>query len=231
MVNLKIIEIIDETHDVKTFRFSRPKDFSFIAGQFCMVSIDGIDKKIPLTFSSSPVCDQLDITVKEVGEFTLLMFKLKVGDSVLIDGPRGKIQNFDESIDKDIIFIAGGSGVTPYMSSIRYAIDKKMKNQIFLFFGNRSIKDIIYYQELKKIDNENSNIHVINVLSEEKWDGETGFITKDLIEKYVDVNNKLFYVCGPPVMNKVVKEMLLNELKIDEEKIIMDKWEIPGKDR
>ena len=226
---LKIIKIINETYDVKTFRLEK-KNIDFVPGQYILVYLpfdDTKDEDRPFTFSSSPLKEYIEITVKKFGKITTIMHeRLKVGEYLRLKGPFGESLNFDDSKD-DIVFIAGGSGITPFKSIIDYIIDKKLKNKVFLFFSNRTEKDIIYREYLDKINK--NNIKIINTLTNENWKGETGFINKELILKYIkNPKNYLYYICGPPGMVIAMKDML-KELGISESKLRIEDWQLPGK--
>jgi len=232
---VKIIGIKDETPDVKTFSFKRPKSLDFISGQYCLLSF--MDNRSfdsdthPFTFSSSPTeKSYFTLTIKKMHEFTSKLHKLAVGDEVKIDGPYGISLNFDDNVKEDIIFIAGGSGITPFMSSVRYISAKKMLNKIFLFYSNRTKEDIIFFDELSKIEKVNKNIKIINTLTEKC---ETGFecarINKEIILKYVNnPNDFLYYICGPPPMIEAIKTILYG-LGITDEKMRIEDWQLPGK--
>ncbi len=77
------------------------------------------------------VIEFIELTVKEIGEFTKAMFSLKKGDTISINGPLGTALNYDHTCDS--VFIAGGSGITPFMSSIRYAGDKEVSKKKYYF--------------------------------------------------------------------------------------------------
>lgn len=225
-----IIKVKDETHDVKTFRLDKKIDF--IPCQYCLVSFpDDEDEKKPFTFSNSPTDDFTELTVKKMGNFTTKLHQLKEGDRLSLTEPKGEALNFDESVKDDVVFIAGGSGITPFMSALRYAVAKKLKNDIILLFSNRTKNDIIYREELEEI-NKLSNITVINTLSDqipEDWHGEKGRIDKDMIEKYVDnPKEKLWYVCAPPPMVKAMKA-ILEDMNIPKDNWRIEDWEIAGK--
>jgi NAD(P)H-flavin reductase len=231
----KILDIKPETHDVKTFRLTRSKNLEFIPGQYCLVRIIKQDnEKRPFTFSSSPTKKEyFELTIKKIGEFTSKIFNLKKNDKLGVTRPYGKDLNFNENIKQDIVFLAGGSGITPFMSALRYSILKNLPNKFFLFFGNHSEKDIIYHDELNSIDNNHDNIKVINSLvnPNEEWKGETGFIDMEMITKYIkEPKNYLWYICGPPVMNNSMKK-ILKQFNLNKKNIRIEPWEIPGKER
>jgi glycine betaine catabolism B len=227
-----IISIISETHDTKTIRVARPKDFYFLPGEYCILSLvdnskfDGESR--PFTISSSPTSkDFLDFTVKKMNDFSSEMLLLKIGDKINVRGPQKAKLVFTEKITEDIGFIAGGSGITPFMSIIRYIVSNGLKNNVTLFYSSKSEKDIIFKSELSKLP---PNIKVINTLTDEispEWTGEKGFVSKEMIGGHVDnPSSLLWYICGPPRMVDAMKKML-NELEIPAEKIITEDWQLP----
>ncbi|MBN1156832.1 FAD-dependent oxidoreductase [Candidatus Woesearchaeota archaeon] len=229
----EIIEVINETHDVKTFRVKRQEGYDFVPGQFTLVSFadkpEFEGKKIPLTFSSSPTEKSfLDFSVKRIGRFTQTMHNLKAGEKLVLAEPRGKYLNYDET--KDAVLIAGGSGITPFISTIRYAIAKGIKKRIVLFFSNKTESDIIYREELKEIRQQ--NIRIINSLSDQipdNWSGERGRISIEMVEKYIQRPDDFsWYICGPPPMVEAMKVML-KSINVPESLWKIDTWQIPGK--
>ncbi len=231
-VSGKIIEIKQETPDVKTFKVELNEKINFIPGQYCLVSIQNKNESKPFTFTNPPTKDNIiELTIKEIGKFTGSLFSLKTGDKLNIEGPMGESLNFDESIKENVVFLAGGSGITPFISTIRYIILKNMKNNVTLIFSNRTKQDIIYKKELEEIKNK-ENIKVIHTLTNEtpdNWDGEKGRINKEMIEKHVNSpREKLWYICGPPKMVQNMKE-LLNSIGIPKDQIKWEDWQIRGK--
>lgn len=233
----KISDIRDETHDVKTFKVKSPTNLDFTPGQFCLVSFVNEerfkDKKKPFTLANSPTQkDYIDLTIKKLGSFTSVLFSLEVEDYLKIRAPFGRHLNFDESVKDDIVFIAGGTGITPFMSAIRYSCAKNLPNKFILLNSNLTVNDIIYREELKLINNEYDNIKVINTLVDEippEWTEERGLIDKDMILKYV--NNPLdylWYICGPPLMVEAM-ELILEEIDVSKNRRKIDPWETPAK--
>lgn len=224
----EIISIRKETYNVKTFRLKPEDKIEFIPGQYALFSIPE-NKKVsnyakPFSFSSSPTKRNFfEITVKKVGIFTTEMHNLKKGENMLVNGPYNSALNFDEKIMQDVVFIAGGSGITPFISAMRYSTEKKLKNKILLIFSNKTYRDIIYRKELSYLERKNSRIKVINTLTDswpKKWKCETGIITKDLILRYVkeEPKNRMWCICGPPKMMLSMKE-ILSSIKIPEENV------------
>jgi len=233
----EIVGIRQETHDVKTFRIKLEGSLDYTPGQYCLVSIIDTDQdeldgvKRPFTFASPPGGKETQLTVKRLGQFTTALHNLTQGDKLKLYGPRGEALNFDESISKDIVFLAGGSGITPFMAILRYAVQEKLDNEFKLLFSNKTERDIIYRDELSDMS-EQDNITVIHTLDGDRskdWKGETGHIDREMIEKYVtDVEKKLWYICGPPPMVDAMKR-ILKQMKIPAEKLRAEDWELPGK--
>jgi glycine betaine catabolism B len=232
---IKILEIINETYNTKTFRFNKTKKINFVSGQFCTVGfVDKENKKLgtrPFTFSSSPTKPYFDFTIKKMGEFTTKLFEAKVGDKLFMDKPKGDALNFNEKSMKHIVYICGGSGITPAMSTIRNITENKLDNGIAVLYANQTRKDIIYFNELNKIAQDNKKIHVFHVLSNEDfdWNGEMGYVNQKIIERYIDfIHQKEWFICGPPAMNKSILKILDN-MGIKKDKIHYEKWELAGK--
>jgi NAD(P)H-flavin reductase len=231
----EITRIVKETHDVNSY-LVKTDNIDFIAGQYALVSVvdhpELSKKKIPITYSNAPGEQVQRLTVKAIGEATKDLTKLKEGDKLKLDGPKGKTLNFDDSVKEDVVFLAGGSGITPFMSAIEYAISRGMDNRLALIFGNRTEEDIIFLNRLNQIDSEQDNIKVIHFLeSGDDQRYEMGFITKDKLLKHVESpKEKLWYICGPPAMNDACYG-ILEEMGIPKERIRREKWEIAGKKR
>ena len=230
-----ITEIKEETHDVKTFRLSPSKRIDFLPGQYCLVSFinnrEFADEQRPFTFSSSPTEKNfIEITVKDMGGFTTALHRLAPGKRLLLDGPYGEKLNFDETVKENAVFLAGGSGITPFISAIRYSIAKNLQNKLLLIFSNRTEKDIIYREELSALNRD--NIKIVYALSDEipeGWSGETGVISLEMIRRYVEnPQEKLWYICGPPKMIDAMKE-ILRSMEISEKNLRIESWQISGK--
>ncbi len=228
--NVEIKDILQETHEVRTFRLDKPAGFSFIPGQYCMMSLDsvpGISR--PFTFTSIPSDPYIDLTIKLMKHFTKMLFELKPGDHLTLKGPYGKALNIEPG--RQTAYIAGGSGITPFMSHIREKIREGDISRNYLFYSNRTEEDIIFKEELVSVD-KRPNFTIINMLSRDsnKKGYESGHITRTMIDKYInDPKSYKWYVCGPPAMNESMLEMLQN-IGVAKESVSHESWEIPGKE-
>jgi glycine betaine catabolism B len=228
----RIIGTLLQTHDVMSLSLTKPDGFSYRPGQYCLVSIPGefAGQSRPFTFTSSPTDDHLGLAIKRMGLFTTALHALKSGDTLHISAPFGEQLSFDESIKDDVVFVAGGSGITPFMAALRYAGAKHLKNRLILFYSNRSEKDIIFRADLDQMDGK--TVKIVNTLTDEmpvSWKGERGFISEKLIRKYVPSPSRwLWYICGPPPMIDAMKK-ILSEMGVPQERLRIEPWQIPGK--
>ena len=224
----EVIDIINQTPDVKTIRLKIPEDIEFIPGQFCMVKID--KKLAPFTFASAPQKGYTELTIKQIGEVTKKMHNLKKGDKIQLRGPFGKDLNFENNVKKHVGMVAAGSGITPFMSIIEFINNKKLENYILLIYANRTREDIIYKNKLDDIVEKNNNIKVVYSLTKEDLRNkgyEFGHVTQEMILKHSENPQELtWYICGPPNMNKDVKKILK---KLKAKDIRIESWEISGK--
>jgi len=226
---LKIIKIVDEVPEVKTFRVERGSEISFSPGQFFMVKFDDNPKlQRAYSISSSPTDKGfMDITMNLVGEFTNKLFKSNVGDYLIFKGPFGKFY-FDEDMKNDLLLICGGLGVTPMRSIIRYCNGKGLQNKMKLIYSIRDPDSIVYKGELEKFKEKNPNYSYIPTITrpkpEDKWGGRTGRIDESLLKENIDnVENSLYFLCGPLEFVKNVISML-ESLGAKKEQIKTDVW-------
>lgn len=216
-VSVKSIDKV--THDVLKIVTEKPQQFSFTPGQATEVSInkDGWkDERRPFTFTCLPDKDYLEFTIKTYPSHkgvTNQLLQLKKGDVLILHDVFGTISYQGEGV-----FIAGGAGVTPFISIFRYLESKNEIGNNKLIFANKTISDIILEQEFKKLLGNN----FINILSDEKVPGyANGLITEDFIETNSGGINKIFYVCGPPPMMDAVEKQLAN-LNVNEKSIVKE---------
>lgn len=215
MINVRsnpydITAVEEENSNIYTLKMKG--DFlNYIPGQFMFINLvrnGKTSESHPFTISSSPASAFLSITPKELGDFTSTIKKTKIGDKAFVDAPYGNF-SYKRAKHKKLVFIAGGIGITPFISMLRYMRDLGTDKDTILFWGNRTKKDIIFNSELSEIAGKIplKTIHVLSDTSNDPdWEGDTGYIDKDLLLKYLDdFNDKDFFVCGPPIMmNKVI---------------------------
>jgi ferredoxin-NADP reductase len=223
---LSILDIKQVTHDVKQFKLERPDGYTFSPGQATEVSIDKNgwrDKKRPFTFTSLPGEENLEFTIKVYTDHSGVTNELNTldpGDRLIIRDPWGTIQYKGKGT-----FLAGGAGITPFISIFRDLHQKDELHGNKLIFSNKSEKDIILRDEFKNMLGDNF-INVITESSQERSDRDgitflNGFITKEYLQEVIDDFSQEFYVCGPPPFNKSIIKYL-KELGAEPESIVFE---------
>jgi predicted ferric reductase len=186
----------------------------FIPGQFAWLSFSPFSiQENPFSFTSSAENkDEICFTIREAGDFTKNFRHIDTGKRVYVDGPYGNF-SIDQFPAPGYVMLAGGIGSAPFMSMIRTMIDRKDERPVWLFYGNPTTEEIIYWQELEELK-EQMNLTVVHVLEhpEDDWDGEQGYITQQILEKYLpeaDRNQFIYFLCGPvPMIDPVEKAIL-----------------------
>lgn len=156
------------------------------------------------------------------------IFNLKAGDEVYVSGPYGEF--FIQETKREMVFIGGGAGMAPMRSHLFHLFHtEKTDRKCSFWYGARSRREMFYDEEFKDIEKKfpNFDYHVAlsNVTPECNWDGYTGFIHNVLLENYLknhdDPSDIEYYLCGPPMMNSSVLQML-DDLGVESEMIRLD---------
>ncbi|NLH49087.1 MAG: 2Fe-2S iron-sulfur cluster binding domain-containing protein [Myxococcales bacterium] len=209
-MRLRVTLIIDETPSAKTFRLVRVDGDTppFRAGQYInlFVNQQGVHTSRPYSISSPPGVEYLDLTVRDVpGGFVapFLLEAFRVGDSFDSTGPAGSFYHEPLIDGEDLVFVAGGSGITPFMSIIRQMELQGWPRKITLLYGSRRTNDVIFGEELARLAKKNERFRFASIISEppKNYRGLKGFIDAKLIRKEVGaIAGKTFYLCGPHAM-------------------------------
>ena len=207
----QVVEVQQEAKDIWSLFFrGRPLDYR--PGQFMYLRLlrkGKISSAHPFSLSSSPTRDFLAVTPKDLGDFTATVKDTKPGDKAYVDAPYGVFSflNYD---CKNLMFIAGGIGITPFISMIRYMYDKNIKIPATLLWANKSEEELCCRDELARMEEGMDNLKVVYVMSQqEDWKGEKGRINRNIIEKYkTGIRDIDYFVCGPPPMSKAVMAAL-----------------------
>ena len=162
------------------------------------------------------------------GQMSSYIFNLKPGDKVTISGPFGEF--FARDTNKEMVFIGGGAGMAPMRSHIFDQLKRlNSDRKISFWYGARSIREMFYVEDYDQLEEEFDNFewHVAlsDPLPEDNWDGPTGFIHNVLLENYLkdhpNPEDCEYYMCGPPMMNAAVIDML-HSLGVEDENIMLD---------
>jgi ferredoxin-NADP reductase len=228
-IDVRIKEIIQRSHNVKSFRLEIINWLDFKAGQFLSVTLKGGEGlKRYLSISSSPTekC-YLEFTKKLTqSDFSAALDKLKAGDIVTIEYPLGKFV-LDESAKK-IAFLSGGIGITPIRSICKYVVDKNTGMDIVLVYANRSIRDIVFNDDFSAMSRIYPPLRVAHVLCEAErgFKCTVGQINAAVIKNEIpDYQERKFYLCGPPSMVEAMRKILIDELGLNSERIVMENFQ------
>ncbi len=212
-----VSSVTQETHDVWTVTLTPPDGesvYPYLPGQFHFLTFHR-DPSLPVeehhwTISSSPSTPGIvSSTIKESGDFTKTIGKTKVGDTAAAEGAFGRFSYLLHPEDTNIVFIAGGIGITPIMAMLRHMSDTGATLPVLLIYANRTERDIVFRREIANMETSRKPyLMTVHVLSQpdDSWEGERGYVTEDLIRKHCgrDLKNRSYYVCGPPVMAEKV---------------------------
>lgn len=227
-IKLEVAEIINETPSTRTLRLRRTDGAvpPFRPGQYVNLYVvtDGVRTSRPYSISSPPGLDHMDLTVKAMeGGFVshYLAHDVNVSDVLESSGPAGGFYHEPLIHSDDLVFLAGGSGVTPFMSIIRDAARRDAGLRIRLLYGCRAPDDVIFGDELRRLAAELDWLTVDLVISEppEGFEGTRGLLDADLIRDRVgSIDGKTFFVCGPGAMYDLCLAALV-ELGVERHRI------------
>jgi predicted ferric reductase len=188
--------------------------FRFRPGQFGWLTAWGSPFKItghPFSFSSSavPVDGRVEMSIRNLGDFTSEIHKVPVGRRVYLDGPYGAF-TIGNPADMHVL-IAGGVGVTPMMSMIRTLADRHDKRPVILLYGSKDWESITFREELEALK-ARLDLTVVHVLASPSadWTGEQGFINSEVFKRHLPppYADHEYFICGPGVMMDAIEKAL-----------------------
>ena len=223
---LEVTKVKYETHDVFSTYFSRD-NFDYKPGQYVILELDAEDLEgntRPLSIASSPTEGFILLSTKiRDTPFKQKLIALKPGDKVKVKGPMGMFTLKEDA--KEIVFLGGGIGITPFRDMIKYATDKKLPIKLTLLYSNKTAADIVYKDEWEAFQKQNPNLKVVHTITDDaSWHGRKGRINEAMIKEFCsDVNTAIFYICGPPGMVTGLYE-LLKTMNIPQSNIKIEKF-------
>lgn len=185
-------------------------------GQFAWLTLFDYpfaDREHPFSFSSSAErAPELEFTVKELGDFTRRVRDVRVGDRAYVHGPFGAISADRHPRARGFVFIAGGIGITPFMSHLRTLADRGDRRPLVLVYANNEWEGVTFREEIDEL-RARLDLRVVHVLARppEGWEGERGFASGELLKRHLPPADAGFevFVCGPPVMMEAVERALV----------------------
>jgi NAD(P)H-flavin reductase len=225
----RIKKVIRETSDVFTFEFDQSESFSkfeFLPGQFNMIYVFGTGE-VPVSISGDPANSKILIhSVRAVGTVTKAMCKLYKNDTLFVRGPFGNDWQIAQHTGKDIILVAGGIGLAPLRPVIYHILNnRKLYGRVFLFFGARTPRDLIFRTELEKWRGRfDLEIEITVDSFETGWKGNVGFVTNLIQNQQIDAAKSVALLCGPEIMMRfAVAELKKRGFKSDQILVSMER--------
>ena len=216
---VKIIKKEEIAERTMAFYFEKPDGFEFTAGQYVTVSLinppetddEGNYRFFSLITAPYENCLGIATRIRDTA-FKRVLKNLPIGSEIKITNSSGSFF-LHKDISKPAVFIIGGIGITPVFSIVKNATYEKLPHQLFLFYSNKRPEDAPFLGELQKLEKENPNFKLITTMTEmenskQAWLGETGFITKEMLQKYIEnLNSPIYYMSGPPTMVEAMREL------------------------
>jgi len=212
------------------FHFAKPADFQFRPGQSMDLTLlnppetDAEGNSRTFSIASAPFDNDLMIATRmRDTAFKRVLRKASPELQVKIDGPGGSFVLHRKS-ERPAVFLAGGIGITPFVSIIRQAGHDKSPHHMYLFYSNRRLEDAAFLDVLSEATEQNPNFHLIATMTGEdkshrQWKGETGHINKDMLTKHLpSLQGPIYYLAGPPAMVATTRRILI-EAGVDEDDI------------
>ena len=221
-----ILETVQETHNIKTFRVrfddeAKMKAFTFEPGQVGQLSAPGIGESTFVINSPPTRMDYLQFSVMRAGEVTAKLHTLTAGDKVGVRAPLGNSFPVADMKGKDIVFVGGGIGMAPLRTLFLYMLDNRADfGKIRLLYGARSPLDMAFSAELPEWTGRADIETTLTIDREaEGWQHKVGLIPNVLLEMAPAAENCVAITCGPPIMIKFTLEAL-KKLGFADEQIV-----------
>ena len=212
-VQVPVIAVLDQTHDIRSFRLARPKGFDFQAGQYLTLAFGVNGERVLRCFSISSApetSDHLEISVKRRGTVSSALHSLAGVQSLLsIKPPAGRFVYPGED-ERPLLLLAGGVGCTPLMSMLRHAAAASPSRQVTYLISVRTARDIAFLQEIARLRQQSPRIRVGVTLTRESRPGfSSGRIDRALLRRAApDPEHTHVCICAPPPMLEEMKGLL-----------------------
>ncbi len=220
-------EIADGT---MAFRFEKPEGFAYKAGQFGDYTLinpsetDAEGNTRGFSLASAPYEGDLMLATRmRDTAFKRVLRRMEIGTELSLDAPYGSF-TLHNNTRIPAVFLTGGIGVTPVRSIVLQAAHDNLPHKIFLFDSNRRPEDSAFVDELTETQKKNPNYTFVGTMTDmqnsaQEWDGETGYISKAMLVKYVgDLTLPIYYVAGPQAMVTAMRKTL-NEAGVDDDNL------------
>lgn len=205
----------------EAFYFEKPENFTFIAGQhgdFTLINppeTDAEGNTRSFSFITAPHEQHIGIATRmRDTAFKRVLGEMEpraIGSQITLKGPMGDFM-LHENAKRPAIFLAGGIGITPFMSIIKDAIHRNLPHMMYLFYSNRRPQDASFLSDLVALDKQSAQLLLVATMTDatkESWQGKVGYIDMAKVDEYVpDRTNAVYYTAGPEKMVKAMRDML-----------------------
>lgn len=215
----RVVDVIPEHGSTWTLvlRPERHAGFRFLPGQFAWLSLNRSPfamKEHPFSISSSAQnLREIRFTIKELGDFTRTIGRVKRGTLAYLDGPYGTF-SIDLSQAPGYVFVAGGVGIAPIMSMLRTLAERGDKRPLLLFYAYHTWERLTFREELEELRGR-LDLQIVCVLSEPPvdWQGERGYLTEEIFARHLppDKAGRECFICGPTPMIEVAEKALARQ--------------------
>jgi ferredoxin-NADP reductase len=226
----KLLSRVEVAEGTMAFHFERPSQFDFKPGQSADVTLsnppetDAEGNTRTFSIASSPFENQLLFATRmRDTAFKRSLKKVPLGTDVKIDSPMGSFTLHKNSA-KPAVFLAGGIGITPFVSILRQADHDRLPHKLYLFYSNRRPEDTAFLEALQMLEKSNPTFQLICTMtampqSQKGWKGETGLIDKEMLSRHLTtLQGPIYYSAGPPAMVTGMRKMLVGA-GVDEDDI------------
>ena len=235
-MNAKIIKKTIEAKNTYSFFIKPEKKMHFLPGQFIYVTLPDLkydDKRGStrhFTIASSPTKKEIMFTtrIRKESGYKRSLIEYKIGDIVEINGPNGTFI-VDENEEGQHVFVAGGIGITPFISILEYKIAKKLKYKVTLIYSNSDKKSLAFEKNLLEMVKKDNTINLFLTLTREKsssWKGLSGRIDKDMLSDILlanDISTSHFWISGSSDMVRST-EKIVEDMGVNPDNIRLDKF-------
>lgn len=226
----KLLSRVEVAEGTVAFHFEKPSQFNFKPGQFADVTLsnppetDSEGNTRTFSIASSPFQNKLIFATRmRDTAFKRSLKTVSLGTEVKIDSPMGSFTLHKNSA-KPAVFLAGGIGITPFISIVRQADHDRLAHELYLFYSNRRPEDAPFLEALQMVQKSNPKFQLVctmTAMAESKrgWKGETGLINQEMLLRHLtNLQGPIYYVAGPPAMVAGMKKMLVGA-NVDEDDI------------
>ena len=218
----RLLSRVEVAEGTMAFHFEKPSQFDYRPGQSADVTLssppetDSEGNARTFSIASSPFENQLIFATRmRDTAFKRSLKKVPLGTQVMIGSAMGSFTLHKNSA-RPAVFLAGGIGITPFISIVRQADHDRLAHRLYLFYSNRRPEDAPFLQALQMLEKSNPNFQLVctmteTLMSQKAWKGETGLIDKEMLSKHLAVlQGPIYYIAGPPPMVAAMRQTLVS---------------------